>query len=413
MAGDLASAIATARASWLFNATVADKNWALRQLHGLSKLLLDNRDEIISLLVNASGRSKLVWERELAITQLDLAEHIKTVQSANGQKPKSDKVHIASRPLGVSLIIANAENIFRYAVAPLAASIAAGNAVVLATVSKDTAFELIQRKAIAYLDQFALHLVSCVGSEIPELDVDHVLICAGWAALLASSRATFVSNSVGYSLAVVPDASIDARDIGQQLVENARAGVRQFDGLDAVFVHNNNFHSIQQAVDRANSTVDLGADAPVDLKGYTRISKGVFSLDASNPEDGSPDFQKALAWAREHSSLLLIRASSMEQAIDGIGTVLETPATTLFASALFSERRLVQHASKALRLHSIEEIRRSYESTIPELKPEHPGGRIDFFVQVEYAVKTVGAVVGIAGLAAAYYGLRHLRGRLL
>jgi len=57
-------------------------------------------------------------------------------------------------------------------------------------------------------------------------------------------------------------------------------------------------------------------------------------------------------------------------------------------------------------------IRGSYEKIIRPLQPEHPGGRIDFFVQVEYAFKAVAVVAGIVGLASIWIGGKAVKRRL-
>lgn len=54
---DLKSATEAARLAWLCNTTTADPRWALRQLHGLADLLVDNRDKLISAL----ALGKLFW----------------------------------------------------------------------------------------------------------------------------------------------------------------------------------------------------------------------------------------------------------------------------------------------------------------------------------------------------------------
>lgn len=52
-------------------------------------------------------------------------------------------------------------------------------------------------------------------------------------------------------------------------------------------------------------------------------------------------------------------------------------------------------------------------SKIGPLKVEHPGGRIDFFKQVEYVLKGTAAVVGSLALVGLYFGARNVRRRYL
>lgn len=50
---------------------------------------------------------------------------------------------------------------------------------------------------------------------------------------------------------------------------------------------------------------------------------------------------------------------------------------------------------------------------IQPLESEHPGGRMDFFVQVEYAFKAAALVVGAVGLVGVWIGSRAIRRRFL
>jgi hypothetical protein len=78
----------------------------------------------------------------------------------------------------VSLIITKSENPLRHAIAPLTASIASRNAVVLAVIEDNEVVQVFKDNAAAYLDKFALQLVSLDGDDVPLLPPDdHVLIC--------------------------------------------------------------------------------------------------------------------------------------------------------------------------------------------------------------------------------------------
>lgn len=484
---NLDSAVATARAAWLCNATVADGNCALRQLHGLSRLLLENRDEIVARLVHDSDNrhGAAVWERELAVIQLDLVAHIKSVSgsvsatpsradksktAASFKKGSSDSVSTSTLPRGVSLIVSNCgdgktskdANPLRYAIALLAASIAARNAVVLALPDDrdDNGFlQLLMDKAAAYLDQLAIQIVAISSIEtllgLPLPAVDHVLICGEykswrhcvnnvnnvnlsddkpdrWSAYLASNiPSIFVPISAGYNIAIIPE----SEDIGSsplqeadvaQLVSNSRAGTRPFDGLDAVFVHHASFDAVRDRISSMSRSISVHTE-----------HKGPLA--------------EAIAMARQKSSLLLINASSTEEIVDSINklprvaqlTVLgpmhaaaratadyieqwtssnrfsirSIPVAassidgTLLSPSLFSKTRLVTHRKEETLPDNVAELRSKYEKAIPVLEPEHPGGRIDFFVQVEYAVKSAAALVAVGGLAAAYYGFRYWKHR--
>lgn len=67
--------IATARAAWLSNYTLGDKKWRLKQLHGLHRLVVDNRDEIVTAL--ASGRLTFILRnKELTRMTRDLTAYL-------------------------------------------------------------------------------------------------------------------------------------------------------------------------------------------------------------------------------------------------------------------------------------------------------------------------------------------------
>jgi len=86
---------------------------------------------------------------------------------------------------------------------------------------------------------------------------------------------------------------------------------------------------------------------------------------------------------------------------------------TSFPTSFFSQYRLVASSKHAISASSVDEIRQSYIAKISPLKPEHPGGRIDFFKQVEYVLKGTGAVLGSLTLVGIYFGARSVRRRYL
>jgi uncharacterized protein YpiB (UPF0302 family) len=58
--------VGAARTSWLSNYTQGDKQWRLKQLHGLHQLVINNRDVIVSAL--ATGMPPLLFERSRQCT---------------------------------------------------------------------------------------------------------------------------------------------------------------------------------------------------------------------------------------------------------------------------------------------------------------------------------------------------------
>lgn len=81
-----------------------------------------------------------------------------------------------SSPCGVSLIVSQSDSALRWAVAPLAASIAARNTVVLATTGSGRFFKLFEQHTGDLMDASAIHIVEAALEEIDESQVDHVLI---------------------------------------------------------------------------------------------------------------------------------------------------------------------------------------------------------------------------------------------
>ncbi|CAK7210482.1 hypothetical protein SEUCBS140593_000839 [Sporothrix eucalyptigena] len=461
MASDLKSAVATARAAWLSNVTVADSNWATRQLHGLSNLLLEHRDDLVSTLVKVYGHNRDVWERELAIVQLDIVAHLKSLNVKNKtlNKKSSKKLSAISKtPRGVSLIITKSENPLRHAIAPLAASIASRNAVVLAVIEDNDVVQLFKDNAAAHLDKFALQLVSLDGGDVPSLPpYDHVLICDElpdrWSKFLASTvPSTFLSTIAGYSLVIVPEGLVRGPDVAH-LVVNARSGIRPFDGVDAVFVHQASFDAVMNLVSTDGGSFVASRDnkAP---PGLTQVSGTVLAWHPGQQSFSGVGVENAIAVARQRSALLLINSSSTEEIVDSINklenvaqltvigapndkatadyieqwtssarfstssipmvtpmtdTGFEQPNGTLFPSSLFSNTRLITHGKQNALPGDVKKMRALYEKAIPVLKPEHPGGRIDFFVQVEYAIKTAAALVTVGGIAAVYFCVKHFR----
>ena len=69
---------------------------------------------------------------------------------------------------------------------------------------------------------------------------------------------------------------------------------------------------------------------------------------------------------------------------------------------------MVSWQGKSSDLESVEVIRRRYEGKIAPLPPEHPGGRIDFFVQVGYALAAGASVVGALGLVGFWFGAKAI-----
>ncbi|EOA87926.1 uncharacterized protein SETTUDRAFT_27863 [Exserohilum turcica Et28A] len=147
------------RTAFLTTATYRDSRWRLEQLHGLHQLLVNAREELITAL----GKE---CDREYTLLLQDLARHYLNTLKPNASPPRQSLAGAAvtrSLPVGVSLILANSANPLRYALAPLASCIAAGNAVILATESKCSRFfAVLSEKASQYLDPQAVHILPAI-----------------------------------------------------------------------------------------------------------------------------------------------------------------------------------------------------------------------------------------------------------
>jgi acyl-CoA reductase-like NAD-dependent aldehyde dehydrogenase len=120
----------------------------------------------------------VAYEKELALLVGDINQHISNVRGAsNGSRNKSThlgELQVTDQPAGVSLILTGLDNPIRYMVAPLAASIAAGNVTILATAAgkQDRLISLLLRQWSTYLDRDCIFLVP--EFEITELETDSV-----------------------------------------------------------------------------------------------------------------------------------------------------------------------------------------------------------------------------------------------
>lgn len=76
----------------------------------------------------------------------------------------------------------------------------------------------------------------------------------------------------------------------------------------------------------------------------------------------------------------------------------------LTASRINEIRNSIESAS----LNPVQKIRSSYDQRLPKLIPVHPGGRIDFFVQVGFAVKAAATIIGVCSIAGAFWAIKRV-----
>jgi hypothetical protein len=113
----------------------------------------------------------------------EIQNHITKIKQKSEKKPgrstKCDKIVVEERPRGVSLIISNSQNFLRFALGPLAASIAANNVVVLATVAgpENALISHFRQEWSKYLTSETVFFVPGISiTEIKVDQIDHVAI---------------------------------------------------------------------------------------------------------------------------------------------------------------------------------------------------------------------------------------------
>jgi acyl-CoA reductase-like NAD-dependent aldehyde dehydrogenase len=113
-------------------------------------------------------------ERELALTVGEIHGHLceLTYEKRTQPKRRPGVIEIASKPSGVCLIISGVSNLWRSAIRPLAASIAAGNVTVVAMTPnvEGQAAEIISRVWNQYLDQDCLFWLDAI--QLSEVKVE-------------------------------------------------------------------------------------------------------------------------------------------------------------------------------------------------------------------------------------------------
>lgn len=125
------------------------------------------------------GKPSILYERELALLVKDLSRRIFDLENPKFQlRSKKQKLETIATidPFGVTLIVSNSDNPFRHALAPLAASIAVKNVVILVLSPRSQVIRILQAGISKYVDSNAVFIVE-QGNSAPEWDVfDHVLI---------------------------------------------------------------------------------------------------------------------------------------------------------------------------------------------------------------------------------------------
>lgn len=125
--------------------------------------------------------SAILFEKEVAILVREIQNHITKIKQKSENKlcRAHDKIVVEERPRGVSLIISNSQNFLRFALAPLAASIAANNVVILATVvgPENALISHLRREWSEYLSSETVFFIPGISTtEIKVDQIDHVAV---------------------------------------------------------------------------------------------------------------------------------------------------------------------------------------------------------------------------------------------
>lgn len=360
----LQDAAETGRAAWLANLTVAEKVWPIRQLHALYRLLLENRDELLEVCnqgiptdlptvgsPSSQTRSStdfspgpLFWEKELATLVDDIGALILSIEAqANPTAPQDThfgKITTFAQPCGVSLILSTSRNPLRLALAPLAASIAARNVVVLSTTNRDGFWALLEQKAADYLDTFAIQVVGATVSEIRPEKFDQIHIIGesptacrfAWiygrvlstdssaeeddkqkySELCQFSHVNWHPASGSFNVAVVDDGPLDVARCAHEISSN-------LPNLTAIMIEKGHFQSLCDALCKSIRRDSSQTETPtLDLPNGHHLTSIVYTVDwtGSAAVYSAADVQSMLQSAQRAGAVLMIKLSSMEQCLD-------------------------------------------------------------------------------------------------
>lgn len=403
-----ASAARVCRSAFLTAITFRNDRWKLDQLRGLYQLLLNSREELISAL--AEGLSLQVdlvfrlilgieflipiasYEREYTVALQDIAFHyLNIVEASTSSEPRLPRTaSLRSIPLGVSLILTKSNNPFRYALAPLAASIAAGNTVVLATSSKSSRFfTLLSEIAGLYLDSHAIHIIQGLALGDPIFnEVDHVYILGEcscevlfsnlslidstdeqqrpYSDILCSHSAAFHSTVSGFNIVVVDEGGKTASEETQKIYRSYMLPRLAPERLDAVCIQHRDSQTFAESFSKTfkkrNPDPEFDPEKLTEL-GIVAFAGNSYKAELSNLVQSSTRSKSAIVDAIRAADragvLLVLLYTSFEQVMDGIsGLGIPPLQVALLAPASDSHVRYVEKwtRSKAFSVGSIRSV---------------------------------------------------------
>ena len=367
----LQDTVSVARQAWDSNYSLGDKRWRLKQLHGLHKMLVTYCQIFVSSLAEGQsffrcttswtkqltdatrtdqGVPAIVYEHEIALLIQDICRHLSQLKSAAPEDLKRLNA-VAQRPWGVTLIICGCPNLIRFALAPLAGAVAAGNVVILATAASNdnTIISSLAREWSNCFDPDSVFLVPSVDTSLPLPEgIDQTFIFGmadsyapernfvvdlftvtdtshtEYSSILTSPTAHFYSSFRGYSFAIVDEGTKDWHKIAQEILANSLSQRLLSDRLSTVFVRWEDMDNLRKAL-RADATPmpngeSLASNNHLQALGFHAWSREIFASQTSSSNLTGPRSKFGLAECLEPAQaaglLLIIGVSSLDEALD-------------------------------------------------------------------------------------------------
>ncbi|KEF59111.1 uncharacterized protein A1O9_03955 [Exophiala aquamarina CBS 119918] len=433
-----------------FHLHVGNIQWRAKQLHRLFKVVVDNRDELFETVRKDINISQWQFELDLEGFVQDVKEllsFLETLGRSSRLLRAATFDHIL-QPQGVTVIATTSKDPFRHGLCAFAASLAAGNCVVLVYLAGElqqfahvlgrsfrlnmdfTGARLLQSsdfdKQALGLDVVAQTLFISDDSELPAgfpniENVRHLPVSQGISVVIVDKD----FKSVGNVVAIIKS------KLGQNWYESDEPCIVLIDeGIKDQFLSQMN--SVQttenlKKIETAGSgrTMTVG-EAPSDLRqalgtivfeGPRRNKLPVLvttsldhSLDCTSALQSQHNLSQVAMFSNSKDNMAYVARFSRSNVFSAGEIVFRPPIIrdslltgATFSPEYFSKHRYQYHSSlPLLQPEGVEQIRARYQRTIKPLPTEPRGERIDFFVQMGWFVHGVKTLMGISGLAAAY-----------
>ncbi|KAJ4247099.1 hypothetical protein NW762_013237 [Fusarium torreyae] len=462
MAIELTEALQLAELSWRSNYPTGDKRWGLKQLHGLHRLLVDNRDAILATLPTSVPNH--VHEHEFAHLIVSLFRHISQLDQeghAESTKVSSlDGLEVTYRPVGRTVILAGNVSPLRWVLGPLAASLAAGNVTIVCLGSPNERFaSLLSREWTRYLDQDSVFLSTSFDLEKLDLDrVDQVSIFGQ--SFSDTFKDPITATRILTNHGITPDSSTKdystiLADPKAHIIDTLNAGV------NAALINpgNRSWDQITAEIERACKlqlsdrldVIFVRQDEAGVVRSKLQCSTSTVSLDDVFGSKTETSLRSRIASSKIEGSVLLVTTQSLEAVTDAlinlaipitqlailgpcgpevlefvrrwvpakllsVGSICPLPIPELHDPHLQSPSLrpygfsvpVYTYRDKGARVtDDVASIRATYKSLIKPLKPEPRGERVGFFDQVDYLIKGIGAALGVLVISGLYIGIRR------